>query len=184
MDDMQAVLERHSVRSYTGEALPADALKALRAEIDKGNREGGLHMQLVTDEPDAFNGRLARYGKFSNVSNYIVLVGAKSLSNLDERCGYYGQRLVLLAQRLGLNTCWVGLTYKKVPGSCMVEAGEKAVAVIGIGRGTTQGVSHKVKTREAVCPSISGAPEWFARGVDAALLAPTAMNQQKFTLQV
>ena len=28
------------------------------------------------------------------------------------------------------------------------------------------------------------APDWFLRGVDAALLAPTAMNQQKFMFRL
>lgn len=104
------------------------------------------------------------------------------MPDLDERCGYYGERLVLLAQQLGLNTCWVGMTFKKVPGAYEVKPGQKLVIVITLGYGATQGVPHKVKTPEEVCPSIAQTPAWFVRGVEAALLAPTAVNQQKFTL--
>ncbi len=37
------------------------------------------------------------------------MIGKKG-PTLEESCGYYGERLVLLAQQLGLNTCWVAMT--------------------------------------------------------------------------
>lgn len=77
------------------------------------NRESGLHIQLVLDEPRGFGGLPAHYGKFSGVKNYIALIGKKS-PNLEEACGYYGEKIVLRAQQLGLNTCWVAMTYSKV----------------------------------------------------------------------
>jgi hypothetical protein len=43
----------------------------------------------------------------------IVLHGRlirKKSDDLDEKVGYWGEQLVLLAQTLGLNTCWVGLS--------------------------------------------------------------------------
>lgn len=180
MTILEAMQARHSVRSYLAKPLEADVKHALLAEIDAINRESGLHFQMVTDEPKAFSGLMARYGKFSGVTSYIALAGRKS-PDLDERCGYYGERLVLLAQQLGLNTCWVAMTYKKIPGAFQLAPGEKLALVIALGYGETQGVPHKSKPAEDVA-GVSGAPEWFRAGVDAALLAPTAMNQQKFTL--
>ena len=53
------------------------------------------------------------YGKFKNVKNYLILIGKKT-KNFSELCGYYGEQLVLYIQSLGLNTCWVALTYKKI----------------------------------------------------------------------
>lgn len=50
--------------------------------------------------------------RFTGVHNYIALVGKKS-SKLDEMLGYYGEALVLKAQELGLNTCWVAMTHGK-----------------------------------------------------------------------
>jgi hypothetical protein len=47
---------------------------------------------------------MAHYGKFIGVKNYIALVGPKS-SVQEERLGYYGEQIVLKAQKLGLNTC-------------------------------------------------------------------------------
>jgi hypothetical protein len=179
MDIMEAMQARHSVRSYAKKPLPAELVAKLSAEIAACNDEGGLHIQLVTDEPKAFECRLARYGKFSGVTNYLAMVG-KNEPLLDEKCGYYGERLVLLAQQLGLNTCWVGLCYSKVAGAFEVAPGEKLVLVIALGFGETQGVAHKSKPFAKVAAAEGDVPEWFKNGVAAALLAPTAVNQQKF----
>ncbi len=181
MDIQTAMKQRHSVRSYTARPIEGATLQALQEEIAACNRESGLHIQLVQQEPKAFDSLMAHYGKFSGVQNYLALVGKKSPSP-DEACGYYGERLVLKAQQLGLNTCWVALTYRKVPGAFTVERGEKLTVVIAIGYGRTQGVPHKSKTAAEVSSQSGQTPEWFRAGVEAALLAPTAMNQQKFTL--
>ncbi|HJB18246.1 MAG TPA: nitroreductase [Candidatus Bariatricus faecipullorum] len=175
----EAVKRRHSVRSYRNRPIEEETKKALKEEIDKCNEESGLHIQLVTDSPKAFKGLLPHYGKFSGVENYIALIGDKSPS-LPEQCGYYGERLVLLAQQLGLNTCWVGLTYKKVRRDYFLNPGEKLCLVIALGYGTNQGFPHKSKIFSQVCKNTGAVPDWFRHGVHFALLAPTAMNQQKF----
>ena len=154
----------------------------LEEKIAELNREGNLHMQLVLNEPKAFQGTLAKYGKFRGVNNYIVVAGQKA-ANLDERVGYYGEHLVLFAQSLGLNTCWVGLSYSKVPGTYMLDEGEKIACYIAIGYGETQGVGHKIKTVNQVSNASDITPLWFKKGVEAALLAPTAVNQQKFSFE-
>lgn len=181
MDFLEAMKKRHSVRQYTDKPIEAEVLSLLQAEIDACNKKGNLHIQLVTGEPKAFSGSMAHYGKFSGVKNYIALVGKKG-KDLDERCGYYGERIVLKAQQLGLNTCWVALTYSKIPGAFKIDAGEKLAVVIALGYGKTQGVEHRSKSAAAVSNVDADSPEWFKSGIDAALLAPTAMNQQKFYL--
>ena len=179
MNLTEAMKERHSVRQYRNQPLSAEAVSAMRAEIDACNQESGLHIQLVMDGPKAFDGFMAHYGKFSGVRNYIALIGKKD-SELDEKCGYYGERLVLKAQQLGLNTCWVAMTYSKVKTAFSIDEGEKLCVVISIGYGETQGIPHKSKTVSEVVKTDGEMPDWFKSGVEAALLAPTAMNQQKF----
>ena len=175
----EAMKARHSVRAYKAQPLAEDIVKVLEKEIEEQNRQGHLHIQLVKNEPKAFQGKLAKYGKFSNVTNYLVMAGQKA-EDLDERIGYYGEHLVLLAQTLGLNTCWVGLSYSKIPGTYVLEEGEVIKAYIAIGYGETQGVGHKIKTVEKASNASDITPSWFRKGVEAALLAPTAVNQQKF----
>lgn len=178
MDMMEAMQARHSVRSYTDKTIEGETLEALEEVIEECNRESGLHIQLVRNEPMAFGGGLAHYGKFAGVKNYLALVGRKD-RQLDEKCGYYGEKIVLAAQALGLNTCWVGLTFKKVPDVFKIADGEKLVMVIAVGYGATQGTAHQSKAAAAVSRA-ENAPDWFKKGVEAALLAPTAINQQKF----
>lgn len=74
------------------------------------------------------------------------------------------------------------MTYKKISGAFKVGNGEKLVVVISLGYGKTQGVGHKVKSIKQVSNVSAETPNRFKEGVEAALLAPTAMNQQKFTL--
>ena len=179
MTIQEAIEARHSVRAYTGQPLAADVVEVLEEKIRELNEKGHLHMQLIRNETKAFQGKLAKYGKFRGVNDYIVMAGQKA-DDLDERIGYYGEQLVLLAQTLGLNTCWVGLSYSKVPGTYVLDAGEVIEAYISIGYGETQGVSHKIKRVEQVSNANDLTPSWFRQGVEVALLAPTAVNQQKF----
>lgn len=183
MTIQEAIEARHSVRAYKEQPLTEDAVKVLKEKITELNKEGRLHMQLILNEPKAFQGKLAKYGKFRGVNNYIVMAGQKA-DDLDERIGYYGEQLVLLAQTMGMNTCWVGLCYSKVPGTYVLDEDEKIACYIALGYGEDQGVGHKVKTVEQVSNASDTTPVWFRKGVEAALLAPTAVNQQKFSFEL
>ncbi|MGI6000568.1 MAG: nitroreductase family protein [Candidatus Merdisoma sp.] len=183
MDLMEAMKARHSVRQYTDRQLDREAVRKLQAEIEACNRESGLHIQLVENEPRAFDGFMAHYGKFRGVTNYIAMIGKKG-PELEEACGYYGERLVLKAQQMGLNTCWVAMTYSKVRTAFQIDDGEKLCIVISIGYGENQGSAHRSKAVSDVVKRGAAAPDWFCAGVEAALLAPTAMNQQKFTFEL
>jgi nitroreductase len=179
MEFLEAMERRHSVRSFEDKKIEGSVKDELLQIIDECNKESGLHMQLVLDEPQAFAGFMAHYGKFSGVRNYIAIIGKKG-ENLEETCGYYGEKVVLYAQQLGLNTCWVAMTYSKVKGAFEIIEGEKLCCVIAIGYGKTQGVAHKSKSVENVSKVSGDIPDWFRKGIEAALLAPTAINQQKF----
>ena len=181
MDLREALNARHSVRQYQEKEIDELTLDKLESFITEINLESGLHIQLVKNEPKAFSSTLAHYGNFSGVTNYIALVGKKS-DTLEEDCGYYGQKIVLYAQTLGLNTCWVALTYTKVPSAFKISQGEKIVIVISIGYGVDDGKTRSSKTPDDVSNIEPDSPQWFKDGVDAALLAPTAVNQQKFKL--
>ena len=175
---LEAIESRHSVRRYKDIPLSKETVKILLQKIEEINRKGELHIQLIMNEPKAFKDVFA-YGRFSGVNNYFVVSGKKA-DDLDERAGYYGEQLVLLAQQLGLNTCWVGQSYRKIENTFKLDAGEKIVCYIAVGYGETQGAEHKHKTLEDVSNINRLTPEWFKKGVTAALLAPTAVNQQKF----
>ncbi|WP_273236887.1 nitroreductase family protein [Mobilibacterium timonense] len=176
---IELMRERHSVRQYTDLPIPQDVREKLLTEMTRLNRESGLHMQLFFDEPECFDSAMAHYGKFTGVRNYLAIVGKKS-ADLEEKSGYYGEKIVLLAQSLGLNSCWVGLTHGK--SHAEIGRGEKQVIVVSLGYGEDQGVTRKTKTIEQLCQVAGEMPDWFRAGMEGALLAPTAVNQQKFLI--
>ena len=165
--------------------ITGEMKEKLEALIRECNEESGLHIQLVLNDAECFRTLLAHYGWFENVNNYVAIVGSKELPDLEEKGGYYGQKIVLAAQQEGLNTCWVAGTYKK--GKCRAEkaADEKIICVIAIGYGENQGTKHKSKPLAKLCSvKEEDMPGWFRNGVKGAMMAPTAMNQQKFTISL
>ena len=180
----EAICTRHSVRQYTEQPIEAEKIQQLQDLISECNREGGVHIQLVTEEPKAFASGIAHYSKFRGVRNYIAMIGKKGD---DINLGYYGEKVVLLAQCLGLNTCWVGMSFSKQPDEYKVLPDEKLVCVVSLGYGENQGRQHPqrktiadVTEDKRTTGKGSPLPDWFTRGMEAALLAPTAINQQKF----
>lgn len=181
MDLEQAIVERHSVRHYTDRPIERDTAEKLSAAIREINESTGLHFQFVTNEPEGFTGAMAHYGNITGVKNYFVLAGPKKR---DREVGYYGEKLVLLAQMLGLNTCWVAMTFNRRKSKYVLEKGEKMYVVIAVGYGATQGKPHVSKPASAVSDLNASSPDWYRRGIEAVLLAPTAINQQKFTFSL
>lgn len=178
MNIIEVMKERHSVRQYRKQPIEGEKRAEIDRCIEEINQESGLRMQVFYDEPECFDSFMAHYGKFVNVENYIAIVGTKQD---QEKAGYYGEKLVLLSQELGLNTCWVAMTHGKT--KAKLEKGEKVLIIISLGYGANAGVEHKSKPMEEIAKWDEEA-EWFAKGMEAVSLAPTAMNQQKFVFEL
>ncbi len=178
MDILELMKERHSVRQYKNQAIELAKREAINALINDVNAKSKLSIQAFYDEPKCFNSFMAHYGKFENVENYIAIVGNK---NEQEKAGYYGEKIVLKCQELGLNTCWVGMTHGK--SKAEIKRGQKLLVIISLGYGETQGVPHKSKSI-AELGKADQSTEWFGRGMEAVSLAPTAVNQQKFLFEL
>lgn len=178
MDILELMKGRHSVRQYKNQAIELAKREAINALINDVNAKSKLSIQAFYDEPKCFNSFMAHYGKFENVENYIAIVGNK---NEQEKAGYYGEKIVLKCQELGLNTCWVGMTHGK--SKAEIKRGQKLLVIISLGYGETQGVPHKSKSI-AELGKADQSTEWFDRGMEAVSLAPTAVNQQKFLFEL
>lgn len=178
MDILELMKERHSVRQYKNQAIELAKREAINALINDVNAKSKLSIQAFYDEPKCFNSFMAHYGKFENVENYIAIVGNK---NEQEKAGYYGEKIVLKCQELGLNTCWVGMTHGK--SKAEIKRGQKLLVIISLGYGETQGVPHKSKSI-AELGKADQSTEWFGRGIEAVSLAPTVVNQQKFLFEL
>ncbi len=181
MTTLKALEERHSVRNYLDQPIPEDMRYLLDSLVEECNEESGLRIRICYDDPEGFDSRLAHYGKFRNVRNYIILAGYKG-DDIEEKCGYYGEKIVIKAQQFGLNTCWVALTFNKNMVKKRINPQEKLCMVIALGYGADQGQAHKSKPLDQLLATRGTMPDWFRKGAEAAMLAPTAMNQQKFVM--
>lgn len=177
MQTIEAMKERHSVRKYKDQPISEDIINELRKAIDEVNTESGLDIRLVTDDPKCFSGFGTKLTGFSNVPAYLAMIGDRS-SDLNEKVGYYGEKLVILAQSLGLNSCWAAMCSKKHIESTLKE-GQRMVIGIALGYGENPGKPHKNKPVEKLA-DLENTPEWFRNGFDCVLLAPSGINRQPF----
>ena len=182
MSEIDAIKERHSVRSYEAKKIEADKVEKIRAKIEELNKEGNLHLQFMVDAGKTYNKLFNKVAGLGSAPSVIACVGIDD-ETLEQRVGYYGEKLVLFIQELGLNTCWAGTFNQKNIGA-EVGDGEKLVISIAVGYGKDKGKPHKSKSPEQVIEAKGDRPYWFNKGVDMALLAPTAINQQKFTIRL
>ncbi len=137
-------------------------------------------MQFLEDAGKTFNKLLNKAMGLSSAPSVIACVGPDD-ETVDQRTGYYGEKLVLFLQSLGLNTCWAG-TYNEKNVAATINDGEKLVIVIAVGYGVDGGKVRKSKGVKDVIDVNGDCPQWFLDGVEMALLAPTAINQQKFLI--
>ncbi len=181
MDTLQLMKTRHSVRQYTEQKIDGEALERLKAQLISAEKKSGLRFELILNEPDAFNCFLSKKVGFKNACNYIAVIGEKTFEN-EMKAGYFGTEIVLFAQDIGLNTCFVCGTYSKRKVKCKLRKGEKILCIITVGYGETQGTAHINCSIDKLCDFRGDMPPWFMKGMDYAMLAPTALNKQKFCL--
>lgn len=187
MITVETIRERHSVREYDGKPLAQAEFDALGALVEECARESGLDIQLVGDNPEVFN-VIARFGLIRGCRTHVAFVvdddkaGDATRAAVDEAIGYWGQKIVLAAQDMGLNTCWCALCSRK-KSRADVAPGKKVRLVIAAGHGKTQSFPRKTKSIGALSSvECAKAPAWFAAAMEAAQLAPTAMNNQDFKI--
>ena len=106
--------------------------------------------------------------------------------------GVRGCRTPKDANRKDWNRFWLQITQRNrfwgktgINGSSCGFQGndEKLCCMIALGYGDDPGRNLKRKTVEQVSNASDITPAWFKKGVEAALLAPTAVNQQKFSFE-
>lgn len=182
MTEIEAIQARHSVRAYQNRKIEQEKVDQLKALIDTVNADGNLHLQLIEDAGNTFKRILSKVMGLSSAPSVIACVGPDD-DTLDERIGYYGEKIVLAAQCMGLNTCWAG-TFQKNGVPAEIKDGERLVIVIAIGYGEHQGKQRKSKTPEQVSNVQEARTDWFDFGVEMALRAPTAINQQSFEIRL
>ena len=177
MNTLEAISLRHTVRKFQKKPLDSEVVEKLNARITENNQKYGLNLKLVTGDSNGVWGVL-RLFLAKNVNNYLILSGPNE-STTGELLGYTGIDVALYAQTLGLNSWWIGGTYRRKAVEALAD-GSLSAGIVVLGYGENQGKFHKSKETVDVSAYEGETPDWFLRGVEAALLAPTALNEQGF----
>ncbi len=202
---LDAVNVRITTRMYEDEKIDSDLSRQLRQNIDAVNLISGLHMQLIENCPQVF-ARANAEGHFRNAQNFIALIGPAGSDEAREAAGYYGERLVLSAVLMGLQTGWVAGSWDKAEAERCCDISDNEELYLGIVIGYQEEYSalmeesyeQRCETQRTHRPSKSAdelftvkaaagtasagtaavPPQWFMDGVAAAAKAPSAMNRQ------
>ena len=182
-DLYNAIWKRRSVRKYLEKQIDEDKIRQLEGTISALNELSGLNIEFI-ENSDAF--RSVKAVRFKNVRSVIVIKGRTNDPDRFEKCGYYGEQIILEATALGLGTCWVAVSYSK--SSLKTKDDEDIVCVISIGYGA-EGISGSADVPDAphrktisISEFLDGStdvPDWVTAAMKAVQFAPTALNSQK-----
>ncbi len=184
----EAITKRVSRRSFTGVPFTAEEQNKIHALVESANQESGLLITFLENAGTEFGSFRKTYGMFKNVRSILVMKGPKDDLDLREKCGYYGESIVLDLVDLGIDSCWVGGTFDKA--GFPVDGAEELVCLIVIGKTEKlsmkekllragSGASKNRKTLEERLTSTAEIPDWVRNGIEAVRLAPSAVNKQK-----
>ena len=182
MNFTEAMRTRHTVRKYKNIPLSEEIVEQLTERVKVNNEQHGINISLVTDNTEGLPG-IIKLVMAKNAKNYFILAGP-DLPDTDEKLGYASADLMLYAQTLGLNTWWIGGMYSRnnVKKNASEAGQKKVIGIVVIGYGENQGKPHKSKTVDEISHYDGDMPDWFRAGVEATLLAPTAINRQSFSI--
>jgi len=146
-----------------------------------------------------FKGVAGSYGKIKDTPAFIAFIGDMNSPFVQEEVGYTGEGIILEATALGLNTCWVAGFFKpkSVASLVGIKSNERVLAVTPVGYArrfesleeklmTGFGRTHK---RLSISRLVNGIeivkwPEWARASLEAAGLAPSAVNRQPWGFDV
>lgn len=190
MDIMQAIETRISCRAFTNQQLSEADFETLNEKVQQINADTGLHFQLYGPRANGTAIDMAPKMFSGNPPVYAALVAEKGALP-EEKLGYYGEELILLATQLGLGTCWVARTYDHDTVRVELEEGEVLHDVVPIGyapakfpllqRTIRKRIRGRSKPNQALYQGptpLDEAPEWLQKVIQAVQLAPSAICEQ------
>lgn len=179
---IDAAAVRASCRKFLTRPLSSAQREQLEKAVEQCVRRSGLRVRLICGEPEVFDAFPKSRSRIQGAGSYLLMAGPAGDGDLEEKCGYYGEELVLTAVSMGLGTCWVGGTYDRERCLRRLEADEDLVCVIAVGHPAPGAAkrSRALRSAEELAPGAGDAPEWFHSGVAAVCGAPSAMNRQGY----
>lgn len=196
-----AIEKRRSRRHFDiSRPVESDKLSALDGVCKKFVPFPNARSCLVTESvKDVFRGIVGSYGKIKDAPAFIAFIGNMDSPNVQEEVGYTGEGVILEATALGLNTCWVAGFFKPESVASLIEikGNERVLAVTPLGYARRfESLEEKLMTgfgsthrrlpfsRLISEPGRENVPEWIKASIQAARLAPSAVNRQPWGFDV
>lgn len=188
---LAAVFSRRSRRAYDGP--PSDQQLSRLGEVAADFRPFDDARAVVIDEvpPSLFTGVIGSYGRVTGARSALAFIADSRSPHADEHCGYTGEGVVLEAHAMGLATCWIGGLFSREQSRRLVDLreGEVIRAISPVGPASPKatdaekilyghGRPKRRRPIEEIARGHCRWPEWAVWGVEAAQLAPSAMNLQ------
>jgi len=191
---------RRSRRRFYQKPLESESLSQIAIVCEKFRPFPNARSVLITESPDSvFKGAIGPYGKIKGAPAFVAFIGNMDSPNVYEQVGYTGEGIILEAEALNLATCWVAGFFKRKVVASLANIGkkERVLAVTPVGYApelpsfeekimTGFGLTHK---RRALSNLITGLdepkwPQWINSALEAARLAPSAVNRQPWRFKV
>ena len=196
-----AITERRSRRHFDlNRPIEPETLVALDTLCKQFRPFPHARSRLVTESAkDVFKGIIGSYGKIKDAPAFIAFIGNMDSASVQEEVGYTGEGVILEATALGLNTCWVAGFFKPESVASLVEikSNERVLAVTPVGYArrhesleeklmTGFGRTHQRVPISRLISSLTqdSLPEWIRASIQAARLAPSAVNRQPWGFDV
>ena len=154
----------------------------------------GVRIELTTKSIDAvLAGITNSYGIIRGATACLAFVGDMDDPHVQEKVGYTGEGIILEATANGLNTCWISGSFDRKAASYLtgITKNEKVLTVSPIGHSSQEPSltersmmslfkPHKRKPLSALAGGLeeSQRPSWMKAALEAARLAPSAVNRQ------
>ncbi|MDO5426155.1 MAG: nitroreductase family protein [Eubacteriales bacterium] len=180
-----AIFTRRSVRSYRMEAIDEQILKSIPEFL---NETGPLFPQIQTSlkiidrvtKKEKVNG-------FANVTApYYAALYSEKKEKSDMNAGYLMEHLSLYLESKGIGTCFLGMASKKDAEE--EEEGRSFVILLAFGLPKNSGVRKNYEANrlsmEELCAYKETPKVWVRQVLEAARLAPSALNAQPWRFVV
>ena len=196
----RTIEKRRSRRRFELKPLEEEVLSQIASVCADFRPFSNARSVVVAESPDkVFKGAIGTYGKIKGAPAFIAFIGNMESLNVWEQVGYIGEGIILEAEALNLATCWVaGFFRPKVVASLTeIGEGERVLAVTPIGYAAKRhsleesvmtgfGLTHR---RRPLLGLVSGLresewPQWVKLALEAARLAPSAVNRQPWRFKV
>jgi nitroreductase len=194
-----AIVQRHSRRQFeAGKAVPPEIWQRLQTVAHSFKPFPGVRIELENVGVETiFKGALGTYGKVKDAPAYMAIIADSKQPNFQETAGYTAEGLILEATSMGLSTCWVAGFFNPYAAAKQfpLQSGERILAVSPLGYSAeTKTLEEKVlsgfarsQKRLPLTQMVSGLepsryPGWMPGALEAARLAPSAMNRQPWRI--